>query len=120
MLAYRVTVYRRRFGVGIGSGSAAGEQENKQVLSRAIRAHANAVEYLPIAILLLALAELTGMTALWLHGLGIVLLVSRVLHAWGLSHSSGKSLGRFWGTLLCWTAILVLAAFNAIQYLTNL
>jgi uncharacterized membrane protein YecN with MAPEG domain len=40
---------------------------------------------------------------------GIVLIVARVLHAIGLSVTGGVSFGRFVGTGVTWTVMLVMA-----------
>lgn len=101
-LTLRVTTLRQRFGVGFGSG-------DQQELARAIRVHANFTEYTPLALILLVLTEGVGESALLVHICGSVLIVSRLLHAWGLSHSSGRSLGRFIGTLGSVIVILVLS-----------
>jgi uncharacterized membrane protein YecN with MAPEG domain len=78
-------------------------------MERAVRVHANFVEYVPLALLLLLLAELNGLPAAILHAAGVVLLASRLLHAWGLSRHSARSFGRFWGTLGTWVTIVALA-----------
>lgn len=100
-LCAQVVVYRRRHGVGIGDG---GNHE----LKRAIRAHANFTENVPLAILLIALAAETA-SVTWIHGLGAALVLARLIHALGLSRSPGMSFGRFYGAGLTW-AIMVLAA----------
>ncbi len=53
-------------------------------LLRRIRAHGNFSETVPMALLLLALLELHALSPMWLWGLGIGLIVGRVLHAWSL------------------------------------
>ncbi|MCU0975650.1 MAG: MAPEG family protein [Steroidobacteraceae bacterium] len=78
-------------------------------MERAVRVHANFVEYVPLALLLLLLAELNGLPPIALHAAGLALVVSRVLHAWGLSRHSARSFGRFWGTLGTWITIAALA-----------
>jgi uncharacterized protein len=100
LLVYAVVQRRMRARVGLGDGGDA-------VLARRIRAHGNAIETLPLGLLLLLLLELGGLATWALHGFGAVLLVSRMLHAWGLSRRSGTSPGRFLGMLL--TLIVVLA-----------
>lgn len=102
VLAARVSAARRAAGVGIGDGGHKG-------LERRIRVHANALENLPLALLLLLLLELNQTQPAWLHVFGIVLIVGRVAHAFGLSRSSGVSLGRALGTALTWGLILVMA-----------
>jgi uncharacterized protein len=49
-----------------------------------IRAHGNFVETAPMALLLMALLEMNGLSAGWLWGLGGILVAGRVLHAYGL------------------------------------
>lgn len=102
LLAARVSLARRRTGVGIGAG---GDAE----LGRRIRAHGNAVESLPLALLLLLLLDLGQTPTLWLHVFGVVLLVGRVLHAFGLSRTAGLSFGRFVGTALTWGVMITMA-----------
>lgn len=77
-LSYRVTQLRRSAQVALGDGG-------DKLLRRAIRVQGNFAEYVPFALLLLAMAELNGLGALWLHTLGAVLLVGRVVHAVGVS-----------------------------------
>ncbi|MFN2301681.1 MAG: MAPEG family protein [Gammaproteobacteria bacterium] len=109
-LVLRVVALRRRLKVGIGDG---GERE----LAKAVRAHGNAAETIPIAIVLLLLAELAGVGSALLHGAGIALLVGRLLHAYGLSTRSGMSFGRFTGMVLTLLAIAVLAVVSVVRVL---
>ncbi len=46
-------------------------------LARRIRIHANAVEYIPIALILLALAEAAGTPAWSVHAAGATLIIAR-------------------------------------------
>jgi uncharacterized membrane protein YecN with MAPEG domain len=75
-------------------------------LEQAIRAHGNFVEYVPLILLLLLLLELGGLRPRWLHVLGIVLTLARILHAWGLSTNPGRSFGRAAGAGLTWLTLL--------------
>ena len=104
-LSSRVVRWRRQLSVGLGDG---GEED----LLRAQRVQANFIEYVPIALILLAAAESQGLTGWSLHTGGAILVVARLLHAWGLSKSSGRTFGRFWGTLLTWVVILALSLAN--------
>ncbi len=104
-LSFRVVRWRRKLSVGLGDGG----QEN---LLRAQRAQANFTEYVPIALILLAVAESQVLTGWLLHTAGAILVLARLLHAWGLSQSSGRSFGRYWGTLLTWVVILALSLAN--------
>ena len=103
-LAVRVAQWRFRHRIGIGDGG------DKQLLLR-VRAHANAIENMPLALLLLGGMELNGYNAGLIHGFGGVFFVSRVAHSWGLSHSPGTSKGRLMGSLFSWLLMLVMAVF---------
>jgi len=103
-LAFRVVGLRRRLQVGIGSGG-------HEVLDRAVRAHANFSEYVPLTVLLIAFVEAGTAAPAWLvHALGLSLVLSRLLHGFmGLNRSAGYSAGRFWGTCLTWLVMVVAA-----------
>lgn len=102
-LVLRVVYLRRRYGVGIGSG-------DHRDLSRAIRAHANAMETIPLALVLMLIAELAGAGQTLLLAGGSVLVVGRCIHAFGLSAHAGYSFGRFFGMIMTIAAMLIFAA----------
>jgi uncharacterized membrane protein YecN with MAPEG domain len=97
-----ISRHRHRHRIGLGSGG-------DPVLARKIRVHANFIEFVPIALLLLALLELAGLQVAWLWTFGAVLLLARVMHAIGLSRHGGYSFGRFWGTVLTMLVLLGMA-----------
>ncbi len=97
-LSVNVVLARRRYHVRLGVGTEEGMQQ-------AARVQANFAEYVPFAVVLLVLAELSDLPAAAVHAAGIVLVLSRILHAWGLSHSPGRSFGRFYGTAGTWLVI---------------
>jgi len=76
-LSLLVIKLRRKNRVSVGDG---GNEE----LQLAIRAHSNAVEYIPITLLLLLTLELNGAPQIFIHILGSTLLIGRILHAIGL------------------------------------
>ncbi len=100
VLAFLVSRARNKHKVGIGDGGHPG-------LLLAQRAHGNAIEYVPIVlILLLTLASLKASIIL-IHVIGALLTFGRILHAIGLSRSSAVSVGRAGGILLTWIALLI-------------
>jgi len=105
-LAYRVTLFRRKEQKGIDQ---TGCSESMQ---RAIRVHANALENIPLALLLMLMLELNHLNPIILNIVGCMLVAGRLLHARGLSGSSGVSFGRYYGTLLTWLSILSMAVLN--------
>ena len=102
MLVLGMLVVRRRAmaKVAIGDGG-------NEALIRAIGAHGNNAEYVPITLLMLFLVTLLGGTAWFVHGIGAPLTIGRILHAVGLSRHSGTSVLRFSGTALTWIAVIV-------------
>lgn len=100
-LSYRVSMYRRHHGVSLGDGGHKG-------LQTAVRVQGNFVEYVPTALILLILLELSGRQPWIVHGLGAALFLGRILHAQGLTaNPAGKSFGRMAGILLTWGMLLV-------------
>ncbi len=98
-LAGRVVQARSSENVIFGDGSSI-------VLQQRIRVHANFVEYVPLALLLLLLLEVNSESSLLINVLGGSLVLGRLLHAFGLSFSTGTTPGRFVGTVLTWLVIL--------------
>jgi uncharacterized membrane protein YecN with MAPEG domain len=99
-LALLVVRQRAKTGISIGEGPTDGP------LHRAIRAHANAVEYVPIILVLLVVLDLADANVILLHAVGGGLLLGRLLHGFGLSRSGGISIGRSIGTILTWLALV--------------
>jgi len=103
VLMFNVIRLRKKHQVGLGVG------QNSE-LERAVRAHGNFSEYVPMMALMLICLELSGFDHLALHIFWILLIVSRVFHFVGLSQASGNSLGRTAGaglTALCLLGISI-------------
>lgn len=102
LLAARVAKFRHANKIGIGEG-------DNRTLARMIRVHGNAIENVPLGLLLLLLCELVGTTPNVLHLCGVALVLGRVAHAVGLSRTAGASAGRVAGMALSWTAMVLMA-----------
>ena len=76
-------------------------------LKRAQRVQGNAVEDVPVTLIGLVGLGLLSAPVWLIHVLGLAFLAGRILHAVGLSSSSGSSAGRMWGTLI--TLLVMLA-----------
>ena len=74
------------------------------ILLQRVRAHGNFTEYTPIALILLALVEMSGGSATQAWTIGGLLLVGRALHATGLIFSVLP--GRVLGMLMTLASIL--------------
>lgn len=98
ILSLRVIQLRRSLGVGLGDGG-------KAPLARAVRVHGNFAEYVPFVLVAMALGEAGGAPEALVAGAGLLLVMGRVLHAWGLTRHGGVSFGRFVGTTCTFLAI---------------
>lgn len=106
VLSFRVIAKRNQYKVALGS-------DGHSLLERAIRVHANFAEYVPFALLLMFLAEYSGLAPLYLHILGIALVIGRLSHAFGVSQQQEPLKFRVFGMILSMLVILA-AAFACI------
>lgn len=101
ILAVRVSMERGRAKVDHGTN---GGDERFQ---RAVRAQVNLAEYVAPILIMLLLLEMSGTMPNWvIHALGIVWIVARVFHAYGLS--TGKMALRTPGAGATYGLLLVL------------
>jgi hypothetical protein len=110
VLSLRVTQLR-------GHGGSLGDGGNPALLRR-IRGHGNFAEYVPFILLMIGMLELSHFSTYLLHGLGVTLVVARVLHAYALSFTERFKFGRYWGTALTFLLLLVcgiLCLYQGIQ-----
>jgi uncharacterized membrane protein YecN with MAPEG domain len=112
-LAFAVSMQRMRHQVPIGDGGV-------PAVERAVRVHGNAVEHVPMAMLLLFLVEVNGAPGAVVHGAGAAFVLARLAHATGLASSGGRTPGRFYGTLVSWLVMIGLALGLVVQYLATL
>ncbi len=109
-LCFNVVKFRRGKRVDIGDGG-------DEIGIRHIRAQQNAVEYIPIALILFAVCEINGGDPIILHITGIALVIARLIHPGGLVNGKGATFGRFYGTLITWLVIIFLAGYNIGKYI---
>jgi uncharacterized membrane protein YecN with MAPEG domain len=108
-LALQVARLRRGNRVLFGDG------ENLR-LRCAIRVHANFIEYVPIIALLVAMLEMSGISATRVHVLMGALLVARLLHPLGMYSKPGTwqfSAGRVGGIVIT-IGVLIAAALSTL------
>ena len=111
LLSFWVVKRRAQFKVMIGEGEA------PEMLS-AIRAHGNFAEYVPLTLLLMALCELAGVGALWLHLGGGLLLLGRILHAIGIQIPRAPNKPRLFGPLFFWLSLGLFSVLALVQGLS--
>jgi uncharacterized protein len=108
-LTLRVLRLRVRLQVTVGDGG-------QPTLQRAIRAHGNFAEFVPLALLLLLLLEQRGLPGPAVHAYGALLLLARVLHAWGLSQAEERLRWRIAGVCLTLNLLFLAAALLLTGY----
>ncbi len=110
-VAFPAGSLRGRLGVAYGDGG------NKDLLM-AMRRQANFVEYVPLALILIAVLELDGVSKTSIHVLGASLVVARTCHALGLRRDTMQGPGRLVGAagtilITAVTSIWLIARFFA-------
>lgn len=103
-LAVMVMLGRRRHKIVLGDG-------DNEAFIRAVRAHANAAEYIPAALIgLVTLALFDPAPPPWLfHTAGLSLTAGRILHGLGL-HAGALNFGRTAGMALTWVSFGLIVA----------
>lgn len=84
--------FRGKSGISILFGS----PQNMELAER-VRIHQNFLEYVPLALIMMALIEINGGNTTFLYVFGIVLVISRIAHAIGLKHDNMAHPGRVIG-----------------------
>jgi uncharacterized membrane protein YecN with MAPEG domain len=102
-LGTRVSRLRLRHKVSVGDAG------NETIVNR-MRAQANFVEYTPFVLILLALVELAAGSPTWLWAVGMLYIVGRLLHPFGLERKAPNAL-RMAGILITWAVLLGLAGY---------
>lgn len=107
------------FKVGIARGKTntlLGEGDSSELL-QSIRSHGNLIEHAPLALLLLLLLEMHGVTDWKLHLLGSSFFLLRILHAYGLSISRESTPYRLVGALGSWAMMVGMSIYGIYIYL---
>lgn len=98
-LSIRTIRIRRLLKIGIGHAG------NEKML-RAMRVHSNFSEYVPLSLILLFCLEAKNAHYAIVHGLCLLLLVGRCLHAYGVSQEHEKFAFRVSGMMMTFATLL--------------
>lgn len=104
-LSMKVIKKRGEFRVSIGDG-------DNTVLATAMAAQSNAVEYIPITLLLLFALEYNHGNLWLVHGFGVALIAGRIVHARGMLAAKLKT--RVLGMQITLYSLIGLAIVNLI------
>ena len=100
-VAFPPGMMRGKLNISVGDGG-------NPALLLAMRRHANFAEWVPLALILIALLELNGVSPRAIHVLGAALVVARLLHAVGLKSDTVQNVGRGLGAMA--TALITVVA----------
>lgn len=103
VLSFQAGTFRGKTGVSVLFGDPANMD-----LAEKVRRHQNFLEYVPFIVILMSAIELNGGSAMFLHIVGIALVLSRIAHAIGLKHDNMGHPGRAIGAGA--TALITLVA----------
>jgi uncharacterized protein len=87
-----------------------GVADTDKALGVAIRIHGNNAEFVPLALLMMLIAELSGGASLGLHVAGGLLLLARISHAMGMPLKAPNPLRSF-GVVVTWGVIVALSVY---------
>jgi len=104
-LSFNVIGFRRKNKVSLGAG---GVDE----LERAIRAHGNFAEYVPLGLFLIGALELNGAPWVLVAVLGALLVAGRYFHAKGINEPPPNFTQRVRGMKLTFAALALSAIVN--------
>lgn len=79
-------------------------------LQSAIRIHGNAVEYIPVALVLLLFMEMNGAETWMVHICGLILIAGRLMHYYGFHHRLFR--WRRSGMSATWCSLLLMVLAN--------
>lgn len=112
VLIVRVGMTRTRVRVSLMDG---GNPE----LAVAIRQHGNFTEMVPMCLILMAILELQGVSIYVVHAFGLVLLVCRLVHPFGLSFEKGETWQRAVGAGGTSLVLLVAACWAIYRWILS-
>ncbi len=111
-LSLRTIQLRRSLKVALG-------HNKNPALIKAIRAHSNFSEYVPLALITLYFVELQSGPRLLVHGIGAALVLGRLLHAYGISQLNENFKFRISGMALTFSSLLTCASYLLFNSLTH-
>jgi uncharacterized membrane protein YecN with MAPEG domain len=110
LLTWRVGRIRSRTNIALMDGG------NRELIV-AIRGQGNFIELVPLCLILLAVAEMASTSIYVIHILGVILLVSRLIHPFGLSPDRMNTWQRMIGAGGTMIVLLILSVWAIYLYL---
>ena len=101
-----VWIARARIGERVSLGTS-----DSVILERRTRVYGNFIEVVPMACLLMVVSELGGAPLWGIHLMGVLMIVSRFLHACGILSKKGYGRSRMVGMMLSGAVFVIGAVF---------
>jgi uncharacterized membrane protein YecN with MAPEG domain len=105
-LVLAINVVRHRF---------KGESGDPVALEKAVRAHGNNTEYVPVILVGLGVMAMMGASAQTISILGGTLFVARVFHAYGIQQAKAPNVFGMVGNIVTWLVMLCVATTLVLQ-----
>ena len=90
---------------------------DEDTLFRAVRGHGNLIEYAPLFLILMLIAELNGLPSAYLHSSGIIFTIGRLMHGIVFSFMKPNMILRVGGMILTFTGFIILITSSLIYIL---
>ena len=90
---------------------------DEDTLYRAVRGHGNLIEYAPLFLILMLIAELNGLASTYLHSSGIIFTIGRLMHGIVFSFMKPNMILRVGGMILTFTGFIILIISSLIYIL---
>ena len=90
---------------------------DEDTLYRAVRGHGNLIEYAPLFLILMLIAELNGLASTYLHSSGIIFTLGRLMHGIVFSFMKPNMILRVGGMILTFTGFIILISSSLIHIL---
>ena len=90
---------------------------DEDTLYRAVRGHGNLIEYAPLFLILMLIAELSGLPSAYLHSSGIIFTIGRLMHGIVFSFMKPNMILRVGGMILTFTGFIILITSSLIYIL---
>jgi uncharacterized membrane protein YecN with MAPEG domain len=105
-LVLAINVVRHRF---------KGESGDPVALEKAVRAHGNNTEYVPVILVGLGVMAMMGASAQTISILGGTLFVARIFHAYGIQQAKVPNVFGMVGNIVTWLVMLCVATTLVLQ-----
>lgn len=110
LLVLSLNIFREYVKVAFGMAA-----EHEDRWKRAERAQHSFVEFVPICIVMMFLIELHGAPGFILHALGLMLLIARIFHAYGVGRGNASDILRLIGTQTTYL-VLMISSLASVYY----